>query len=168
MERVDREKWLERMMEQWEESLLRTCFAYLNDLALAEDAVQETFLKAWKGYDSFRGAAQEKTWLMRIAINTCRDVRRSAYIRHIDRKTSLDELPEGSCPFEMKDDTLIRAVMGLPLRLREPVLLCWYQELTAEETAQALRVSRSTVYSRLEKAKKLLRRELEAWYYEEG
>ena len=168
MEREQRDQWLERAMEQWEESLMRTCFACLNDRALAEDAVQETFLKAWKGYDSFRGASQEKTWLMRIAINTCRDVRRSAYFRHIDRKTSLDELPEGSCPFEMEDDTLIRAVMALPPRLKEPALLCWYQELTPEETAQALGVSRSTVYSRLEKAKKLLRKELEAWYHEEG
>ena len=168
MERSEKEAWLERAMEEYEQSLLRTCFAYLGDLALAEDAVQETFLKAWKGYSGFRGESQEKTWLMRIAINTCKDVRRSAYFRHTDRKTSLDELPEGSYPFTMQDDTLTRAVMALRPRLREAVLLCWYQELTAEETAQALGISRSTVYTRLEKAKRLLKKELEAWYHEEG
>ena len=167
MENIRRDEWLERAMEKWEVSLIRVCYAYLGDSALAEDAVQETFLKAWKGFDSFRGASQEKTWLMRIAINTCKDVRRSAYFRHIDRKTSLDELPEGTYPFAMQDDTLTRAIMALPPRLKEAVLLCWYQELTAEETAQALGISRSTVYSRLEKAKRLLKKELEAWYHEE-
>ena len=52
------------------------CFACLNDEALAEDAVQETFLKAYRALDRFRGDAEEKTWLLRIAINTCRDLRR--------------------------------------------------------------------------------------------
>ena len=62
--------WLENAMKRWEASLMRMCFVYLGDMALAEDAVQETFLKAWKGYERFRGEANEKTWLMRIAINT--------------------------------------------------------------------------------------------------
>jgi len=167
MERADKEAWLEEAMEKWEVSLLRMCCAYLGDRALAEDAVQETFLKAWKGLDSFRGAAQEKTWLMRIAINTCKDVRRSAYFRHVDRSVPLDRLPEGSCPFTMHDDTLTRAVMALKPRFREAVLLCWYQQLPPEEAAQALGVSRSTVYNRLEKARKLLEKELEGWYHEE-
>jgi len=168
MERSEKEAWLERAMEEYEQSLLRTCFAYLGDLALAEDAVQETFLKAWKGYSGFRGESQEKTWLMRIAINTCKDVRRSAWFRHTDRATSLDQLPEGSVPFEMEDDTLTRAVMALKRPVKEAVLLCWYQQLSADEAAEALGVSRSTVYSRLEKARTILHKELEAWYYEEG
>ncbi|MBE5794969.1 MAG: RNA polymerase subunit sigma-70, partial [Clostridiales bacterium] len=47
-------------MEQWEVPLLRTCFLMLRDHALAEDAVQQTFLKAWRGYDGFRGECSEK------------------------------------------------------------------------------------------------------------
>ena len=166
MEQFDRGQWLEEAMEHWEQSLLRTCYAYLGDVALAEDAVQETFLKAWKGIDRFRGGASEKTWLMRIAINTCKDVRRGAWFRHIDRNASLDRLPEGSEPFSETDDTLMRAIMALRPRLKEAVLLCWYQQLTADEAAQALGVSRSAVYYRLEQARKQLRKELEAWYDE--
>ena len=74
----DRAAWLEGAMARWEKSLLRMCYAYLGDMALSEDAVQETFLKAYRALDSFRGEAAEKTWLMRIAINTCKDMRRSA------------------------------------------------------------------------------------------
>ena len=153
-------------MARWETSLTRLCYAYLGDRALAEDAVQETFLKAWKGYDRFRGQAQEKTWLTRIAINTCKDMRRGAWFRRVDRSTTPDDLPEPSAPFAWQDDAVTRAVMGLKPRLKEVALLRWYQELSAEETAEALGLSRSAVFKRLNKARDALRHELEAWYHE--
>ncbi|MBQ8953524.1 MAG: RNA polymerase sigma factor [Clostridia bacterium] len=161
-----RKQWLEDAMARWETSLVRLCYAYLGDRALAEDAVQETFLKAWKGYGQFHGEAQEKTWLMRIAINTCKDVRRSAWFRHTDRSVPLEDLPEPSAPFTFRDDTVTRAVMGLKPKLKAVVLLRWYQQLTAEETAQALGISRSAVFKRLDKAREALRGELEEWYHE--
>ena len=161
----ERRLWLERAMDQWEASLLRLCFCYLGDAGLAEDAVQEAFLKAWKGYRGFRRTAEEKTWLTRIAINTCKDMRKSAWSRHVDRSAALDELPEGSVPFDGWDDTVTRAVLALPDKLREAALLRWYQNLSAEETAKALRLPRSTVYHRLKQAQKLLQQELEEWYH---
>lgn len=163
----ERSAWLEDAMEQWETSLLRICFAYLGDIALAEDAVQETFLKAWKGYDSFRGISTEKTWFMRIAINTCKDIRRSAWFRRVSPTTALEQLPETSQPFTSHDDTVTCAIMGLKPRLREVVLLHWYQGLTGEETAEVLGVSRSTVFHRLKKSRALLKSELEDWYHED-
>ena len=153
--------WLENAMERWEASLMRMCFAYLGDMALAEDAVQETFLKAWKGYEQFRGQANEKTWLMRIAINTCKDVRRSAWFRHIDRSAALESLPEPCTPFSAEDDAVTRAVMGLRPKYREVVLLRWYQELSGGEVAQALNLPKSTVYNRLRRAYAILEKELE-------
>lgn len=168
--RETREAWLERAMEQYEESLLRMCFAYLGDAALAEDAVQETFWKAYRALERFRGDAGEKTWLLRIAINTCRDLRRSAWFRHVDRNVTLDVLGEPADPaqeWSQWDDTLTRAVMGLKPKYRETVLLCWYQGLTAQETANVLKISRSAVMNRLKQAKATLRRELEVWYHGE-
>ena len=75
------EEMLAHMVAEYEVILLRTCYMYLHDKALAEDATQETFLKAYKALDSFRGESSEKTWLMRIAMNTCRDMKRSAWFR---------------------------------------------------------------------------------------
>lgn len=167
--REDRDAWLERAMEQYEESLLRMCFACLNDAALAEDAVQETFLKAYRALNRFRGDAEEKTWLLRIAINTCRDLRRSAWFRHVDRKVTLDGLGEPASAQEWSewDDTLTRAVMGLRPKYREAVLLCCYQGLTGQEAASVLKISRSAVMNRLRQAKAILRKELEVWYHGE-
>ena len=154
-------------MERWEKPMLHLCFAYLGDLALSEDAVQETFFRAWKGYGRFRGEAQEKTWLTRIAINACKDLMKSAWARKTDRTVTPDTLPEGAVPFQARDDTVTRAVLALPPKMKEAVLLRWYQGLTLEEMTRVLRLPRSTVNYRLKKAKALLRNELEEWYDEE-
>ena len=82
-----RREWLDAAITRWEKQLLRLCFAYLGDTALAEDAVQETFFKAWKGYDRFRADSNEKTWLTRIAVNTCKDLLKSAWMRNTDRSS---------------------------------------------------------------------------------
>ena len=164
-EQATRRQWLESVMDRWEAPPTRLCFAYLGDRGLAEDAVQETFLKAWKGYGGFQGRANEKTWLTRIAVNQCKDVLKSAWNRHTDRSVDTDLLPEASVPFEERDDTVTRAVMSLPVKLRETALVCLYQGLSLSEAASALRLPRSTVHLRLKKAEALLRTELEDWYY---
>lgn len=74
----DREHHLESLMARYQTPVLRMCFAYLRDRQLAEDAAQETFVKAYRALAAFRGDSDEKTWLMRIAINTCKDMRRGA------------------------------------------------------------------------------------------
>ncbi len=162
-----RREWLNDAVLRWEKPLLHLCFAYLGETALAEDAVQETFFKAWKHYDRFRGEADEKTWLTRIAINTCKDLLKSAWHRNTDRSVTPEDLPEGSVPFEERDDTVTRAVMSLPPRLREVTLLRWYQGLSLAEIAKVLRLPRSTINYRLKNAKTMLKGELEDWYYED-
>lgn len=161
-----RRVWLENAMDRWETSLLRTCFAILGDRALAEDAVQETFLKAWRAYGRYQGRAEEKTWVWRIAINTCKDMKKSAWSRHVDISTPLDSLPEGSVPFSEADDTVTRAVMALNDRLKAPVLLCDMEGMPVSEAAKALRVPRTTVYHRLKQAHTELKEALEEWYRE--
>lgn len=164
---VDRDLWLERAMAQWEVPLLRTCCLILRDAALAEDAVQETFLKAWRAFGDFKGESTEKTWLMRIAVNCCRDVQRRSWFRHLDRKVALEDLPEPSTPFSAPDDTLTRAILSLPDGLRQTVTLRFYQGFTVEEIAQMTRCSRRTVHYRLDKAERILRDALEEWYHAE-
>lgn len=160
---TDRDAWLERAMQRHETELLRLCYAMLGDTALAEDAVQDTFVKAYRGYTSFRGEAEDKTWLMRIAVNTCKDLRRSAWHRHVDRSVTPESLPEPAVPFTEWDDAVTRAVMSLRPKHREVVLLRFYQGMTIPETAHVLGVTKSTVYNRLERAYGLLRQCLEGW-----
>ena len=164
---MHQDQWLEDAMTQWEVPLLRTCYLLLRDAALAEDAVQETFLKAWRAHRAYRREASEKTWLMRIAVNTCRDMKRSRWFRRVDRTVNMDDLPEPSVAFTEPDDTLARAVLSLPDNLRQVITLRYYQGMSAQEVADVLRVHRRTVHYRLDKAERILRDALEDWYHAE-
>ena len=152
---------IERLMQTYQDSLLRMCFVYLNDLSLAEDAVQETFIKAYHRYSDFRGESSEKTWLLRIAINTCNDMRRSRWFRFIDRRVTLEMLPASVCTFEPKDETLIFDVMALPPKMKAVILLFYYQGMSADEISLTLRIAKPTVYQRLNKAQAILKCVLE-------
>ena len=118
-----REERLNQLVTLYERDLLRMCFVYLHDAALAEDAVQETFLKAYKALPSFREEASEKTWLMRIAINTCKDLRRGGWFRYVNRNVSLDSLPAPLQDPTGEDNLLTMEIMRLPRKQMEVILL---------------------------------------------
>ena len=151
----------ERLVEEHQTSLLRTCYLYLGDAALAEDAVQETFLKAYRALPGFRGESSEKTWLMRIAINVCRDQLRKGWFRHVDRRVTPEMLPEATAPAEAGDDALLAEVMNLPAKEREVVLLYYYQDMDTRTIARILHIARSSVSGRLRSARARLRAVLE-------
>ncbi len=150
-----------RLVESYQTSLRRMCCAILHDQAQAEDAVQETFLKAYKAMESFRGESNEKTWLMRIAINTCRDFRRAAWFRYLDRRITPEDLPLATSPIEAQSNELTAAIMRLPPKLQEATLLHYYQNMTTREIADALQIPQSTVSARLVRARTKLRTFLE-------
>ena len=105
---------------------------------------------------------------MRIAINPCKDYRRTAWFRHIDRKQSLEELPPQLLSVEPKDETLTLLVMELPDRYKQVILLYYFQGLTMQETAEAIDASQTTVQRRLKKAESLLKIELTGGMTYEG
>lgn len=158
---------LERLMEQYGSGLLRMCALYLKDAALAQDAVQETFLKAYRHWNDYRGEAAEKTWLTSIARNVCRDLLRTAWFRHQDRRLDFDALPEQPSAFVFPDNTVLTEVMRLPVKYREVVLLRYYEGLKLKEIASVLQLSEGRVRGRLNQANKLLKRRLKGWYDEE-
>lgn len=149
----NREERLMRMVEQYQSSLLTICYAYLHEREMAEDAVQETFLKAYKALDSFRGDCKEKTWLTTIAINVCRSTRKSAWFVHVNRTITPDDIPLAVLDeYDQNAADLAAAIQQLPDKLKEVILLYYYQELTLVEIAQIVGVSPSMVSRRLKKA----------------
>ena len=154
---------LTKLIDQYQVALLQMCYMYLHDRALAEDAVQETFLKAYKSMAAFRGDCSEKTWLMRIALNTCRDMKRSAWFRHNDRRITPEDVTP--IPVQLVEDyeaeELAQAIVKLPAKHKEVILLYYYQDMTMREIADSLGIAVSSVSSRLKQACLKLRKVLE-------
>ena len=156
----EEERGIERLMDVYGCSLKRMCCLYLKDVSLAEDAAQETFLRAWRHLGDFRRESSEKTWLMRIAMNVCRDMLRTGWFRRMDRRVTPEELPLVSEPDEERP-LLAQQVMALPPKYRESILLYYYQGMNTKEMAQALGISFNTAKSRLLRARMLLKMQLE-------
>ena len=102
-----KEERIQRLMNEYGASLLKVCVLYLSDYALAEDAVQDAFVKAYRQMSGFRGQSSERTWLMSIAINTCRDYLRSSWHRRVDGSLTPDDLPVRACEPENPDCTVL-------------------------------------------------------------
>lgn len=151
----------DRLLEQYQTAVLRVCYLYLCDRSQAEDAVQETFLKVYRKLDSFRGESSEKTWIMKIAMRVCYDMNHSGWYRLINRHVTPEMIPEASVPYEEKDDALTHAVIRLPIRLREVILLYYYQGLKVNEVAEALGISQPSVSQRLKRGREKLKDALE-------
>lgn len=152
-----REEKLCQLMDRYEKDLLRMCCMYLRDMTMAEDAVQETFLKAYSALPTFRGESSEKTWLCRIAVNVCNDMRRSAWYRFIDRRIDLDRL---QIPVEAQNEAslaLMMEIMRLPRKWMEVILLYYYEDIRIPQIAEMLGVSETMVSRRLKKARELLK-----------
>ena len=156
-----RDQVIERLITEYQTPLLRLCYIQLRDRALAEDAVQETFMKAYRGFDSFRGESSEKTWLCRIAVNVYRDFERGSWFRHTDRRVTQDMLPETAEPPAERDIDLTLAIMALPRKLREAIILYYYQDMGTEEIADTLGIAQSSVSNRLKRGRDKLRKALE-------
>ena len=167
---MKREEKLRQWIGAYSDTILKTCYLYLSDRSQAEDATQDTWIKVWNHMETFdrQEINNEKAWLLRIAINICKDYRRTAWFRHIDRKIALDDLPPQLMTAEPRDESLTLMVMDLPDRYKQVILLYYFQELTMQETAAALGLSQSTVQRRLKKAEALLKTSLTGGETNEG
>ncbi len=152
---------IEELIDLYGNGILRLCILYLGDRQLAEDAFQETFLKAWKKWDSFRGESSVKTWLTRIAVNTCRDMLRSGWLRIMRRSRPIETLFDLSAPGDLQEDTAVRdAVLRLPGIYREVILLFCDQGMNTREIAEFLGIPANSVSTRLRRARALLNESL--------
>ena len=138
-----RDQEFERLVEQYPTAVLRTCYLYLCDKSLAEDASQETFVKVYRTLDSFKGESSEKTWIMKIAMHTCYDINHSSWHRFFNRHITPEMLPVAIVPFDDVDDELTNAVIRQPLKLREVILLHYFQGMKVNDIAEALGIAAS-------------------------
>ncbi|MDX6517513.1 MAG: polymerase sigma-70 factor, subfamily [Gaiellaceae bacterium] len=168
---------LEARLEQHRAELTAYCYRMLGSPFEAEDAVQETFIRAWKGYERFEGRAALRSWLYRIATNVCLDMLsgRERRARPMDLgparepiEANLNTLPEVTWIQPMPDpvdaaverDTIrlafVAALQHLPPRQRAVLILCEVLRWQATEVAELLDTSVASVNSALQRARATL------------
>jgi RNA polymerase sigma-70 factor, ECF subfamily len=136
-------------------------FNLLGNTADAEDAVQEAFLKAYRGWDRFKGDAAPFTWLYRIVVNSCMDAGRRRRRRPLepDEAAPADERPATGHDHPLRL-ALEAAVERLAPRQRTVFLLTEVEGFTHREVAEILEIAEGTSKNDLFEAKRALRRML--------
>ena len=140
---------IEQAVEKYSNLLLRAAYVVLHNTQDAQDAVQETFLKRMTRAPRFRDDAHEKAWLLRVTINTAKNIRRA------NARDSDASVPD--IPVTEKQNDVLDAVFRLPTAYRTAVFLYYYEGYSIREIAGILAVPQATVGTRLSRARDKLK-----------
>lgn len=149
---------VESLYLRFADDVLRVSYFYLGDREKAEDVTQEVFLRVMERQPVLKEGS-EKSWLLKVALNICRDHWRSAWAKRVILGSKkLEILPAGDdLDDRVEKEALMQAVHSLPAEVREVFLLFYYQGFTIEEIAAILEVQPGTVSSRLSRGRKKLK-----------
>lgn len=151
------EREVNSAIEQHSDMILRLCMVYLKNSADAEDIFQTVFLKYALHGKAFASPEHEKAWLIRVAINACKDFLKSFFHSHM---ISIEDLKEYAPSVTQEQYAVMEAVWSLPKQYRDVIYLHYYEGYTAPEIAGILKRNPNTVYTHLHKGKELLREAL--------
>ncbi|WP_305117534.1 RNA polymerase sigma factor [Acutalibacter muris] len=154
MKQIDRTE-AERIVSTYADTLLRLCFTYLGSVQDAEDIVQTVYLKLLVSGPEFQSPEHEKAWLIRTAVNACKDELR-AFRR---RAVPLEVIPEKTAP-EIPASPVLDSVMALPEKYRGVIYLFYYEGYSIREIAGLLGRSETAVAAQLSRGRGKLRKML--------
>lgn len=167
---VDNSLDFEQMVSQNEKKILNLIYGMTGDYHLAQDLVQEVFVKAFQARQGFEGKAKLSTWLYRIAVNVTIDHQRKNCTRKENPVEDFENCthngaspdPDSACQKKAVKDILYKAIADLPEQQREVYVLREINGCTTKEVAEILDCSVELVKWRLHKARSLLRKTLQA------
>ncbi len=147
----------EQFIESHQARLYRLAGAFLYRESLAEDAVQEVFIRAYRGLPAFRFASMPFSWLYRTLRNVCHEMNRK-HRHELDYSVMENESFEETTMLEnqQKLKEVYKALLGLSRRERDVVLLRVFEEFSEKETATVLGVRQGTVKTLLHRGLKKL------------
>ena len=151
----------EEIVRRWQTPLINLAWRYCRDRQRAEELAQDAFLRAWRSLAQWRRESAFSTWLFALAANLYRsDLKRFPTVT-----VPLEDAPEPSRPApqltalqtHFSEEAVRRAVLALPPRYREPVLLYYFHEMDLAAAALTLRLPQGTVKARLSRGRALLK-----------
>lgn len=151
----------ERLVESYADTILRVSYTYLHNRADAEDICQEVLLKALAQEQPFRSESHERAWIIRVAINLCKDQLRRAASR---QQVALEDAPEPAAPPAQAEveahaaqSRVLDAVMALPQDMRIAIYLHYYEGYPIRVISAITGASEAAIAKRLSRARAQLR-----------
>ena len=148
----------ERFVREYADPILRVCAAYSLGRSDAQDICQTVFLKLLQKPREFASPEHEKAWIIRTAVNLCKDHLKSGWRR---ATVALDAAEAVPAPAE-EEGSLLSAVNLLPPKYRTVIYLYYYEGYAAREIAQLLGEKPATVSTQLNRGRQQLRTLLES------
>jgi RNA polymerase sigma-70 factor, ECF subfamily len=152
----------EGIVRRWQGPLVNMAWRYCRDRGRAEEMAQEALVRAWRGLAQWRREGSFSTWLFALAAN----VFRSELKRFPVVNVPMEEIAEPSTPARQQDalavqqssEAVRRAVLALPIRYREPVILYYFHEMDVDAAARTMQMPAGSVKARLARARALLKK----------
>jgi RNA polymerase sigma-70 factor (ECF subfamily) len=149
------------IVRRWQGPLVNMAWRYCRDRGRAEEMAQEAFLRAWRGLGQWRRESSFSTWLFALAAN----VFRNELKRFPTVNLPLEEIAEPARPSRQHEafsereryEVVRRAVLALPARYREPVILFYFHEMDVSAAARTMGLPEGTLKARLSRARALLK-----------
>ena len=147
----------DELYDRFAGDVLRVCYFYLGNREQAEDVMQDVFLRLYTAAPELQ-EGKEKAWLLKVAVNRCRDLWRSSWVKRVVLGSPMFELypAEDEIGKKTENEAIMQAVHSLPPNFREVVLLHYYQGYGITEIAQMLSLPEGTISSRLSRARSKL------------
>ena len=145
------------LYELYATDVLRMCYFYLADRQKAEDVVQDVFVRLMTTNPVLQ-PGKEKAWLLKVAMNRCRDLWRGAWLKRVVLGGPTFELIPAPDEFSQIGDRqeMMAAINKLPAMFKEVILLYYYQGYGINDIADMMELPEGTISSRLSRARKKL------------
>lgn len=146
-------------------TVFRTAYCYIGNMSEAEDITQDIFLKLHSNPQEFQNDEHLKAWLIRSAINACKNYFKSA---RRTRQQAIEDTDEAlmSCEFTANDNEVLEAVKSLPEKHSTVVYLYYYEGYSIKEISQITGIKENSVGTLLKRGRAKLKLQLEASGYE--
>lgn len=151
-------------VDEYADMIRRICMLHLKNYADTEDIFQTVFLKYALSSVEFESKEHEKSWLIRVTLNACKDLLKSFFRK---RTVSIDQVIEQPAPVPQDHRDVLEAVLSLPKKYKDVVYLYFYEGYTAPQISKILGKNVNTVYTLLTRSKKMLKTKLGGDDYEE-
>ena len=148
------------------DTVLRAAYACCGNYSEAEDITQDVFLILHSNPQDFESDEHMKAWLLRAAINKCKNYKKSF---RVSRTDNIDDVSENQlkCNFTLRDSEIRENISKLPQKYSSVIFLYYFEGYSIREIAQMLGKNENTVNSRLQRGRKKLKIELEREGYNE-